>query len=575
MAYLALYRRFRPTDFQSVIGQETIVKTLTNQIVNDKIGHAYLFCGARGTGKTSLAKIFARAVNCTDSKNGSPCGKCEACKMLADPSNVDIIEMDAASNNKVENVREIRENVQYPPVGVKYKVYIIDEVHMLTTEAFNALLKTLEEPPKHAIFILATTEPHKLPATILSRCMRFDFKLIPLDKITSLIKSVYDEVGKKYEEEAVKLIAKSGEGSVRDALSVADLCVSVGDRLTYQDVLAVLGATDLNKIDELVKAIFVGDTGKVLGHSDELYSLGKSVGLLSKDVVNYLRDLAIVKTCKNAKDILALPEDRFLVIKEISNLVDEHRILRCIEIISEIENQLRYSTQPRAVLETALIKASMPENDYNFDALISRINALEEKLKSYESGAIGQKTVEKVVERVVEKVVEVPAKAVQVEPEKPVAKKVEEKPQKEFSAEELSLIPPPEEETSIDFTPAKKAEPVKKVETPTSINSVKVDGKKCWGGIVRRLRTTPNKTILWVACQEMTASVDGSSLTIYASAENEKKLLLSKDNYDTLLEIAKGFGIEKINVEINLGEETVEDPLKKAKEFFGDTLKVK
>ena len=575
MAYLALYRRFRPTDFESVIGQETIVKTLTNQIVHDKIGHAYLFCGARGTGKTSLAKIFARAVNCTETKNGSPCGKCEACKMLADPSNIDIVEMDAASNNKVENVREIRENVQYPPVGVKYKVYIIDEVHMLTTEAFNALLKTLEEPPKHAIFILATTEPHKLPATILSRCMRFDFKLISLEKITSLIKSVYDEVGKKYEEEAVKLIAKSGEGSVRDALSVADLCVSVGDKLTYQDVLAVLGATDLNKIDGLVKAVFKGDTGEVLSYSDELYSLGKSVGLLSKDVVNYLRDLAIIKTCKNAKDILALPEDRYNVVSKVADLVDEHRILRCIEIISEIENQLRYSTQPRAVLETALIKASMPENDYNFDALISRINALEEKLKNYENGAIGQKTVEKVVERVVEKVVEVPTSEVKIEPKTPIVEKVEEKPVKEYSAEELSLVPPPEEEIPMDYQPAKKVEePIKKQET-ISAPAVKVDGKKCWGGIVRRLRTTPNKTILWVACQEMTASVDGDALTIYASAENEKKLLLNKDNYDTLLEIAKGFGIEKINVEINLGGAPSEDPLNKAKEFFGDTLKVK
>ena len=562
MAYLALYRRFRPTDFESVIGQETIVKTLTNQIVQDKVGHAYLFCGARGTGKTSLAKIFARAVNCLNPINGSPCGKCEACKILSDPSNVDVIEMDAASNNKVENVREIRENVQYPPVGVKYKVYIIDEVHMLTTEAFNALLKTLEEPPKHAIFILATTEPHKLPATILSRCMRFDFKLIPLSDIASLIKSVYDEIGKKYEEEAVKLIAKSGEGSVRDALSVADLCVSVGDKLTYNDVLAVLGATDLNKIDGLVKAMFVGDTGKVLAFSDELSSLGKSVGLLSKDVVNYLRDIAIIKTCKNAKDILALPEDRFLAMKEVADLSNEHRVLRCIEIVSEIENQLRYSTQPRAVLETALIKASMPENDYNIDALLSRVKALEEKVKEYENGAISQKPVEKIVEKVVERVVEIPVQEKALQPKT----QVEIAPKVEISAEELSLVPPPEEE---EFVPQMPIQPKQQAVS----QGVKLDSKRCWGAIVRRLRTTPNKTILWVACQEMTAKVDGATLTVCCSQENEKKLLLAKDNFDTLLSLAKEFGIEKINVEIKSGD-AQENPLEKAKAFFGDKLKI-
>ncbi|MBO7214702.1 MAG: DNA polymerase III subunit gamma/tau, partial [Clostridia bacterium] len=402
MAYLALYRRFRPSGFESVIGQDAIVKTLTNQIMTDKIGHAYLFCGARGTGKTSLAKIFAKAVNCLESVNGSPCGKCSVCKALQDPSNVDIIEMDAASNNKVENVRDIRESVQYPPVSGKYKVYIIDEVHMLTTEAFNALLKTLEEPPKHAIFILATTESHKLPATILSRCMRFDFKLIPTKKIAELIANIYDEVGKTYDMEAVNLIAKSGEGSVRDALSVADLCVSYGQgKLTYSDVLTVLGSTDLGKIDGLIKAVFEGDTGSVLTFTDELSTLGKSIGLLSKDVVNYLRDITVIKTAKNAKDILALPDDRYLAMKQVADMVDGHRILRCNEILSSIETSLRYSTQPRAVLETALIKASMPDVDYNIDALLSRIKVLEEKLANFELNGVTKTVVE---EKVVKKV---------------------------------------------------------------------------------------------------------------------------------------------------------------------------
>lgn len=561
MAYLALYRRFRPSDFSTVIGQDAIVKTLTNQIMTDKIGHAYLFCGARGTGKTSLAKIFAKAVNCLDSKNGSPCGKCEACKALQDPSNVDVIEMDAASNNKVENIRDIRESVQYPPVSVKYKVYIIDEVHMLTTEAFNALLKTLEEPPKHAIFILATTESHKLPATILSRCMRFDFKLIPTKKIAELICGIYDEIGKKYDVEAVNLIAKSGEGSVRDALSVADLCVSFGnEKLTYSDVLTVLGSTDLNKIDALMKAVFAGDTGSVLSFTDELSSLGKSIGLLSKDLVNYLRDIAVVKTSKNAKDILALPEDRYAVMKSLASEVDEHRILRCIEILSSIENSLRYSTQPRAVLETALIKATMPENDYNIDALLARVKALEEKLAKYENGA-PQKVVEKIVEveKVVEKVIEKPV-------EKPIEKPIE---VKKPIVDDFGLVPPPEEE----FTPI-IPEPQKVERKVAEKPVVTVDASRVWGGIVRKLRKAPGKTILWVACQEMTATVENGELTIFVSSENEKKLVTSKDNLDTLYSLSNEFGVQNIKV-INGKAENTANPEEIAKAFFQDALKIK
>ena len=260
MAYLALYRRFRPTGFKGLIGQEHIVRTLSNQIASGRIGHAYLFCGTRGTGKTSAAKIFARAINCLHPIDGSPCGECEVCKALLDPSNLDILEMDAASNNKVENVREIREKIQYPPVSGKYKVYIIDEVHMLTSEAFNALLKTLEEPPKHAVFILATTESHKLPSTILSRCMRFDFRIIPTKEIAELIARIYDEVGKTYDKDAVTAIARAGAGSVRDALSIADICVSYRDgKLTYSDVLEVLGATDSSKITSMIKKIVLAE----------------------------------------------------------------------------------------------------------------------------------------------------------------------------------------------------------------------------------------------------------------------------------------------------------------------------
>ena len=378
MAYLALYRRFRPSGFDSLIGQDHVVRTLVNQINSDKIGHAYLFCGARGTGKTSAAKIFARAINCLSPVNGSPCGKCAVCKALADPSNLDIVEMDAASNNKVENVREIRDKIQYPPVSGKYKVYIIDEVHMLTTEAFNALLKTLEEPPKHAVFILATTEVHKLPSTILSRCMRFDFRLIPTREIAELIGKIYREIGKDYDEDAVNAVARAGNGSVRDALSVADICASYRDgKLTYADVLAVLGATDGDVVVSLLSDIFDSKTGDMLSKVEELADSGKSIGVLCKDIISALRETVICKTCKDAKKILALPDETYKKLVDAGEKVDEKRLLRIMEIFTDAESDLKYSNSPRAVFETACIKASMPAVDYNVDALLSRVAALE------------------------------------------------------------------------------------------------------------------------------------------------------------------------------------------------------
>ena len=381
MSYLALYRKFRPQVFDDLIGQETVVRALKNQIRADKIGHAYLFCGARGTGKTTAAKIFARAINC-EKRESAPCGKCSVCLKLGDPNTLDIVEMDAASNNRVENVREIREKVQYPPVAGRYKVYIIDEVHMLTTEAFNALLKTLEEPPKHAVFILATTEPHKLPSTILSRCMRFDFKLIPTQKIADLIGVIFDKEGKQYDKEAVVAIAKAGEGSVRDALSIADVCMSYkSEKLTYSDVIEVLGASDRNKTSGLVEAIFDGYAGTALAVVDELSGLGKNVGMLVKDVLSFLRDVMVAKTCKQPSAILSLPQEDVEELNRVARKTDNHGLLRTVEIFSKIENDVKYSTHPRVIFETAVVKATTASADYNIDALISRITKLENALK--------------------------------------------------------------------------------------------------------------------------------------------------------------------------------------------------
>ena len=348
------------------------------------------------------------------------------------------------------------------------------------------------------------------------------------------------------------MIAKAGEGSVRDALSVADLCVSYGsDKLTYSDVLTVHGSTDQTKIDGLIKAVFTGDTGSVLSFTDELSMLGKSIGLLSKEVISYLRDIAVVKTCKNAREILALPEDRYTEMKSIADGVSENRILRCIEILSSIENSLRYSTQPRAVLETALIKASMPENDYNIDALLARIKVLEEKINNL--GNIPAPNAPKV------EIINEPKFEEKEEEVKPEIK-VEIKPE----ILDEGLVPPPIEEEFIE-------QPVKKVEIPVQTD---VDKSKVWGAIVRKLRRAPGKTILWVACQEMAGVVEGNILKIVAGNENEKKLIESKDNFETLLSLASEFGITNVKV-VNGQDATAVDPTESVKAFFKDTLIIK
>ena len=389
MEYLALYRRYRPDTFEKLIGQDAIVKTLINQIESGRLGHAYLFTGTRGTGKTSAAKIFAKAINCTNPQNGSPCGKCECCKALSEPSQIDVVEIDAASNNGVNEIRDLREKVQYPPVSCKYKVYIIDEVHMLSGPAFNALLKTLEEPPKHVVFILATTEVQKIPATILSRCMRFDFRLIPTEKIAALISGIYDELGKKYEKEAVTAIAAAGEGSIRDALSIADIALSFGDGvLTYNDVMEILGATNIEDVIDLVRSILTGDTGKVLSIIDALSRVGKSTGVLIKDVIKIVRNLLVITSLSQPNDVLCLPINVFAELKSLAMDTDSDRLLLILDILNRAEGELRYASAPRTVFETAMIKAAKPCSDYDSDALLTRIKTLEDTVEQLKSGVI-------------------------------------------------------------------------------------------------------------------------------------------------------------------------------------------
>ncbi len=584
MAYLAIYRRFRPKTFDEMIGQEHIVKTLVNQINSDRIGHAYLFCGARGTGKTTTAKIFARAINCEHPVNGRPCGECTACKSLNDPTNLDILEIDAASNNKVDDIREIREKVQYPPVNGKYKVYIVDEVHMLTTEAFNALLKTLEEPPKHAVFILATTEPQKLPATILSRCMRFDFKLVADNVIAGLIKKIYNELGKEYEDEAIVKIAASGEGSVRDALSVADLCVSYSsDKLTYQDVLEVLGASDNKKTAEIIENILKCSTGEVLKGVSDLLSSGKSVGLLCKDLSNFVRDLIIAKTCNNAKEVLACPQKELDDLKTIANLADEHRLLRILEILAGIENDLKYSTHPRVMLETAVLKASQPQEDYNIDALISRLSKLENAVKNLNGSEVFsvpnfanekangdiegrlsklEEDIKELKSRPIQKEIVVESKA-QIETPKTAVEAPSDKLKKEIDEVLTSKNQIEIEEKS--STQTSQSTPKVEAEKKPAINIARV-----WGTVIRKLRADKN-IMLWIACQDAEPIEKNGKLTVLVMGENEYNLLSKQENLQVLQNIVNTQCDLTVEIKIkNQEADPFDDDIEKAKNILGN-----
>ncbi len=364
MGYLALYRRFRPTVFDEVIGQDHITKTLINQINKGTIGHAYLFTGSRGTGKTTCAKIFSRAVNCLHPVNGSPCGECEVCRALSEQNNVDILEIDAASNNRVDEIREIREKIKYPPIHGKYKVYIVDEVHMLTDSAFNALLKTLEEPPKHAIFILATTEVHKLPATILSRCMRFDFRLVSTTLLADLLKKVFKASNILYDDQSVEAIAAAGEGSVRDTLSIADCVVAFGNgKVEYETVLNILGLSDRQSVVSLAQKIIDGDVGGVLDEINTCYNLGKNLIVLSKDMTVHFRNLLVIKNCQDSKTILNQPQDVYDQLKQQADKVSVKRLLKYMEKFSSIEAELKYSLNPRVLVEVVSLEcASLDDN---------------------------------------------------------------------------------------------------------------------------------------------------------------------------------------------------------------------
>ena len=392
MSYTALYRKFRPAIFGGVKGQDHIVTTLKNQIKAGRVGHAYLFTGTRGTGKTTIAKIFARAVNCEHPVDGSPCEECAACKAIAAGTSMNVIEIDAASNNGVDNIREIVDEVSYSPAEGKYKVYIIDEVHMLSIGAFNALLKTLEEPPSYVIFILATTEVHKIPITILSRCQRYDFKRITIDTIAARLRELVDIEGVEVEEKALRYIAKAADGSMRDGLSLLDQCIAfhIGEKLTFDMALDVLGAVDTGVFSRLVREVMARNVAGCIQLLEEIVMQGRELGQFVLDFTWYLRNLMLLKASSDngngaqmqaMEDIMEVSSDNLQKLKEEAAMIESETLLSYIRMMSELSGQLRYANGERILIEIALIKLCKPAMEIDTASVLERVRAVEEQVE--------------------------------------------------------------------------------------------------------------------------------------------------------------------------------------------------
>ena len=394
MAYTALYRKWRPKTFDEVRGQDHIVRTLKNQIQSDRIGHAYLFCGTRGTGKTSIAKIFARSVNCENPQDGNPCCTCSMCRRIEAGNSLNVVEIDAASNNGVDDVREIRNQVQYPPSEGKYRVFIIDEVHMLSAGAFNALLKTLEEPPAYVIFILATTEVNKIPVTILSRCQRYDFRRISVQTIAGHLMELAKSEGIDAEERAIRYIARVADGSMRDSLSLLDQCAAFhfDETLTYENVLDVLGAVDNSVFTRLFDAICAGGTKACLEEVAAMVDQGRELSQMVTDFIWYMRNILLIKAAGGTADgrmeeMIDISGENAAVLSRQADAVSEDTLMRYIRVFSELSGTLRLSSQKRVLTEIAVIKLTKPQMETNLESVLQRLDTLERQMEERPAAA--------------------------------------------------------------------------------------------------------------------------------------------------------------------------------------------
>ncbi len=530
MAYQAIYRRWRPKVFDDVVGQKHITTTLKNQVMNSSCAHAYLFCGTRGTGKTSTAKILARAVNCLNPQNGNPCNECEICRGLLDESILDVIELDGASKNKVENIREIIDDVMFVPSTAKKKVYIIDEVHMVTTQAFNALLKTLEEPPAHVMFILATTELNKVPITVLSRCQQFDFRRITNSDIAGRMGEILTSDGFTYEDAALSLIAELGDGSMRDSLSVLDKCIgAIDNHLTLDTVISVTGIADNNALYDLGLAIAKGDTARALTQIDEVVEKGKELSLFAERFIKYLRDILMIKITDKPEIFLNTSEENAKKISELSKGFSKERLIRSIELMSAAYAQTRASSFARTTYEMAIVKMCEPDTEETADALRDRVAVLEERL------ANGNFTAKKAP-------VDLPPWETDSKKEKPKA----------------------------EPKPVKKEEPkeeVKKVETPESCGDV----ASRWPEIINYIKSHGGMPIFPHLSLVHAKEVSGKLCVVFGDNAALSKSVVSKpsnlDLIKTAVKEVTGQSMEVMCVTPKeIGEEP-EDPFKKLEEL--------
>ena len=529
MAYRALYRQYRPARFADVIGQEHITTTLKHQVSSDRPAHAYLFCGTRGTGKTTSARILARAVNCLNPEDGEPCGKCEACLITASEGASDITEIDAASNNSVNDVRDLIENAQYAPLKLRRRVFIIDEVHMLSGAAFNALLKTLEEPPEHILFILATTEPQKLPATIISRCQRFDFHRISITDIKRTLASVLSRAGASIEDGGLTLIARAAQGGMRDALSLADQCLAFcGDNVTTKNVYDVLGSMEDAFLFDMSEALLASNAPDALRKLDSIMQAGRDLSVFAADLSAHFRALLLAKTCGRCEDLLDCTEDAMTRYLEQAKGASEARLMLALDRLIAAQNDMRYLPSPRALLESALVHICRPEDSVSLANIEARLDRLESQIKE---GIPAQSPARQQA---------APEPVKQSKPDAPAAhaeKKPESKPakqeQNENDAPWIDLTPPPEEWSAQDDSaapaveaakPAPKHEPKPEKAAPTPSHAAKPSGSNDAAAIWREaIANIPNMFVQALAREAVALHFEQNALTVGFTEAQEMK----------------------------------------------------